>query len=440
MFAIRVMHHCTTLATLTVLALTCLPLRAQTDLNKSESELQNERRDRLIEQLEARVEELERIVAAGAQTGDEPPQAAVASVAETTQSAPQQPPAVADVEDQRLNGGVPLHAFADVGYVHASAADGPNGSKSGFVIGNLDLYMAPRIAERIKALFELNFEYDRNGVIGEDVERAQISYTFSDALTVWAGRFHTPFGYWNTAYHHGAQLETSVDRPLFLDFEDEDGIMPVHTVGLWGTGAFRLGDGQVTYDVYVGNGDRIANGELDFNAELDDNGNRELGFRLAYRFGDEGSGLLLGVDGLSQDVNAAPDIGGSHLIDMKFLGGYAVYDANNWELMAEYYRFLNRDASNADESHRSWAGYLQVGYILGGRFTPYARYEAARLDQFDPYFAALAGGRSYTCALLGLRYDLSAQAALKLEFERLDRTRDGGARSNRILSQFAIRF
>jgi hypothetical protein len=49
-------------------------------------------------------------------------------------------------------------------------------------------------------------------------------------------------------------------------------------------------------------------------------------------------------------------------------------------------------------------------------------------------------GRSYTRALLGVRFDLSPKAALKLEWDHTDQTRDGGARFNEFLSQFAIRF
>ncbi|MFX6330640.1 hypothetical protein ABTF76_20520, partial [Acinetobacter baumannii] len=89
--------------------------------------------------------------------------------------------------------------------------------------------------------------------------------------------------YWNTAFHHGAQIQTAVLRPKFLEFEDGGGILPAHTVGLWGTGRLRLGDGRIEYDLYAGNGARIIdgmsaapgslprNGQLDINLFSDDN-------------------------------------------------------------------------------------------------------------------------------------------------------------------------
>jgi len=104
-----------------------------------------------------------------------------------------------------------LHAFADVG-----ATVGKNTDQTGFNVGSLDLYFAPNLGDRVKALFELLFELDSTGDLAVDLERAQIGYTFADAATLWAGRFHSPYGYWNTAFHHGAHMQTSVRRPKFI--------------------------------------------------------------------------------------------------------------------------------------------------------------------------------------------------------------------------------
>ena len=142
------------------------------------------------------------------------------------------------------DGGIPIRAFIDVGY----ARDKPDrtGRRGGFGLGSVNLYMTPAIGERIKSIVELVFEQDEQGALMVDLERVQIGFTFSDAFTLWAGRFHTPFGYWNTAFHHGAQLQTSVLRPRFLAFEDQGGILPSHSVGLLGSGALALaGDRQI---------------------------------------------------------------------------------------------------------------------------------------------------------------------------------------------------
>jgi len=140
----------------------------------------------------------------------------------------------------RPDEGLPLHGFMDVD-VGARNHGGPRG----FALGNLDFYLTPRIGDRIKGLIELNFEINDAGELDTDLERMQIGYVFSDAATVWVGRFHSPWGYWNTAYHHGQQIQTTLTRPKFLEFEDRGGIIPAHSVGLWGTGAVQAGAGSV---------------------------------------------------------------------------------------------------------------------------------------------------------------------------------------------------
>src|SRR4029077_14099054 len=139
--------------------------------------------------------------------------------------------------------------------------------------------------ERVKALIELVFEHETGGSLTTDLERLQVGYTFNDAFTLWLGRFHTPFGYWNTAFHHGQQLQTSILRPQMIDFEDRGGVLPVHTVGLWGTGATRAGDGKVAYDLYVGNGPTIKENELDPNNSGKPHPGSSVGFNLGYLFG-----------------------------------------------------------------------------------------------------------------------------------------------------------
>jgi hypothetical protein len=86
----------------------------------------------------------------------------------------------------------------------------------------------------------------------------QIGYTLNESATVWGGRIHTPYGYWNTSFHHGAQMQTSVLRPRYLDFEDKGGIWPAHIVGLWATVKTKVGTGKITYDAYAGNGSKLS--------------------------------------------------------------------------------------------------------------------------------------------------------------------------------------
>ena len=93
--------------------------------------------------------------------------------------------------------GLPVHGFADVGGAWSRGADPVR--LRGFNIGTLDIYLTPQFGDRVKSLVELAFEYEEDGGGEVDLERLQLGYSFSDALTLWAGRFHTPFGLWNTS-------------------------------------------------------------------------------------------------------------------------------------------------------------------------------------------------------------------------------------------------
>jgi hypothetical protein len=332
--------------------------------------------------------------------------------------------------------GLPIHGFADVGGgLRNKAAEGQ--AVRGFKVGVFDLYMAPQISSQVKALVEIAFEYGSDGALAVDAERLQLGYVFSDSLTLWAGRFHTPYGYWNTAFHHGAQIQTALTRPRFLDFEDAGGILPAHSVGVWAVGAARTGLGKLGYDLYVVNGDRINAGVLDYQARGDGDGSVGVGFRA--NLAVAGTGLTLGLHGLNQGVsgdNAAGTASGR--VKLGMLGAYATYDNDDWEAMAEYYGFRNKDQGGTG-THVSNAWYAQLGYNLNDQYTPYVRVERASLSGADPYFALMDSGRSYRRSAAGLRVNLTPKAALKAEWSR--GTEDGTAGTpSSLLLQYAIRF
>jgi hypothetical protein len=351
--------------------------------------------------------------------------------------------------------GVPLHGFADAGWREASKST-LTGQQGGATVGTFDIYLTPQISDRIRSLFEIAFEYGHlDGQIGSDVERGQLGYVVNDNLLLWAGRFHTPYGYWNTEFHHGAQIQTSITRPTFLEFEDKGGVMPSHSTGLWATGGMAAGGGRANYDVYVANGSRIAEGQIDFNALHDDNNNKAVGGRLSYQFGGALDGLTIGAHGLTEEVDVYGSVGyqigtGPGAVQtnlptfrtrLGMAGAYAVYDADDWEALAEYYHFGNKDLSGSSGSHTSWAGFVQVGRAITPRWIPYARFEEASLDQTDRYFSSLTlGGQSYKRGVLGIRYNISAKSAFKLEANHTKQTDAPLQDYNELRAQYSIRF
>jgi hypothetical protein len=334
--------------------------------------------------------------------------------------------------------GLPIHGFADVGGGIRNDAAAGTSQPRGFKVGVFDLYMTPQISSRIKALVEIAFEYDESGVLNVDVERMQLGYAFGDWLTLWGGRFHTPYGYWNTAFHHGAQLQTTIVRPKFLDFEDSGGILPAHSVGVWANGATRTGLGKVGYDFYVINGDRITTGVLDFQARGDSDSNVGYGFRTSLT--PAGTSLTVGVHGFDQRVtgeNAEGTATGN--VKVRMLGGFANYDTDNWEAMLEYYNFRNRDIAGGTGTHASNAWYAQVGYNINEQYTPYVRYESCSLSDADPFFTLQESGKSYRRSVAGVRYNLSPKAALKAEWLRTTGAGTSGTQDS-LAIQYSIRF
>jgi hypothetical protein len=338
--------------------------------------------------------------------------------------------------------GMPMHGFADVG-VGTHNPEFPD--YRGANIAELDFFLTPRLGARTRALFELNFEVGSDGTVGVDLERAQIGYQFSDSATIWLGRFHTPYGFYNTAFHHGQWIAIGLRRPRFIEFEDHGGIMPAHTVGLWLTGSERLGDMKVTYDAYVGNSQRIFNGILDMNNAGVSRGSAIVGGNLGLLPGGVLDGLKVGVDAFQTRIEdqdptptAFPQVS-PYFTRVKSYGAYAVYDTDRWEDIAELHFFDNTDLTGNTGSHHSDAGFIQVGY-RGGRYTPYARYERGSFQQSDPYFAAQINGNSYNREALGVRFDIDLSSALKMEFAKTSFTDRIIRTYGEALVQYAIRF
>jgi hypothetical protein len=409
---------------------------------------------KLIEQLTARVKELEAQRAgtavpaqsaqssqsagagagAGAGAAATVPQAQAQTQARL-ESVEQQLTQLTDASATRGGGAsVPLHGFFDVG-IGNHTADEPG--LKGVNTGALDIFLNPQLGEHTRSLFELTFEVNELGQVDSDLERAQIGYQFSDAATVWIGRFHTPFGYYNTAFHHGQEIATSLRRPRFILFEDQGGVMPNHTVGAWLTGADRLPDGKLTYDVFLGNGQRISSGTIDARAGGVADGGAIYGGNLGYVFGETLNGLKVGVSGFRSRITDDQQVGRITRVDNA--GVYFAYETDRFEHLGEFYRFSDADLTGRGPSHHSSAGFLQLAWRLP-LATPYARYERAVLDQGDNYFALQVNGMSYYRTALGLRFDLDPQSALKLEFGRTKNTDRLIEQWNDALLDYAIRF
>src|SRR5262249_8664970 len=77
-------------------------------------------------------------------------------------------------------------------------------------------------------------------------------YDLNDYFKLSFGRYHTPINYWNTAFHHGAWLQTTISRPEMAQFGGS--FIPVHFVGMLGEGSASAGGLNLNYALGLGNG------------------------------------------------------------------------------------------------------------------------------------------------------------------------------------------
>jgi hypothetical protein len=322
-----------------------------------------------------------------------------------------------------LGAGLPLHGFISVG---ASESTGNDPQRlRGFELDNIDLYLTPGIGQRVRGLVEMNFEVDHSGQVTTDLERLQLGYNFSGDNTLWLGRFHVPFGYWNTAHHHGAELQTSINRPRLIDFEDKGGILPAHAVGLWYIGKLPAGSNEIGYNAWLANGGRIQttsdnSNVLDFNQFTDNDQHKMAGFSAAWMTNGDFDGLQVGVHAYVDRVQTyAPDnVTVLSQTDVHMTGAFVYYGGESLEVNGEYYHFDDDTTLAAGAAqpgnHLSDAGFLQVAYTFG-KYTPFVRGESASLDSRDAYFSSMSSGVPYTREAVGVKYQLNPKASLKLE-------------------------
>ena len=291
--------------------------------------------------------------------------------------------------------------FTDINYL-ATERD----VSEGFVEGQMVGHVAAPLSDRLAFFGEFSATARPDG-FSLEVERSIIRYDFADVFKLSAGRYHTPVSYWNTAYHHGTWLHTSVARPEMVKFGGT--FLPVHFVGLLAEGNVPGAALGLRYTAGVGNGrgDILSRG----GDAGDANGQRAflagLTVEPAALFGLQVGGAVY-RDQIGEGASA---------VDETILSAHLAWEKEQPELLAEYARVMH-DPTVGDRTV-SEAYYAQVAYRLPGAASavkPYARYEHVVVPTDDVVFAPLELG--YEAVLAGVRYDFATLAALKGEYRR----------------------
>ena len=279
--------------------------------------------------------------------------------------------------------------------------------QEGFQMGQMVGHVIVDLDERFTFFGEVSVTARDNGY-SIAAERALVRYDFADFFKISAGRFHTPVGYWNTAFHHGSWLQTSVARPEMIKFGSR--FIATHFVGLIAEGGFpasRLGLG---YSVGIGNG-RAANIARPGNAG-DVNDQRAWLARVRSR-PISIVGLEVGASFYS-DRLLAPDLSEAN---ERIYAVHAVLDRDAPEILAEYAHVTHDPVTGPGDFPGSDAYYVQFGYRLRGAFRsvmPYGRVEQVVVSSGDDVFAPL--DLNYNGVVVGVRYDPGVFLALRLEY------------------------
>lgn len=326
-----------------------------------------------------------------------------------------------------------FQGFSDVTFSDATfpspIEEHPNGA---FALGQFDLYVSKALTDRLQFLSEIVITGRPSGEFAVTLQRLQIGYVVSDALKVRVGRFHNLLGYWNLAFHHGTQIQTTIERPVFLRFEYDGGILPVHAVGIWVSGRYRIPSLAVQYGLMVANGDQIFQTTLDPNNVGDNNRNKQISLQLRVN-PSRLPGFGIGISGDFSTVQGLL----SEEVSQQIYSGDLEYTSRSVEFLSEYYAVRNRDKKGGEGTHTSPLYFVQFGLILTDRLIPYSRYERMSIQERDPYFAALrASDQEKT--LVGLRYNLTPESSLKAEVQWIDPT--PGDRFLKYAGQWAFEF
>lgn len=295
-----------------------------------------------------------------------------------------------------------LRGFADVTF---NSTDRP-GAKSGFNMGQFVLHVASPLSRQISYFGEVSLTAQPTGY-NVDLERSFIRYSPNDYLGLSFGRYHTPANYWNTEFHHGAWLQTTISRPDMIQFGGR--LIPVHFIGGLAEGRIPSGPMGLNYGIGIGNGrgNPISRG----GDAGDINNNRAWVLNIFSRplFA---RGLQFGGSMYRDQIPTAT----TNIPHAEWIAaGHLVYTPGAPEFIAEFANVHHRNMTSAAE-YDSQGGYVQVAYRLpfgDKKWKPYYRYDYIQVPGNEPIFTAFKNQRNST---LGMRYDISDFAALKAEY------------------------
>ena len=267
-----------------------------------------------------------------------------------------------------------IRGFADMDF---SATD-QKGTTSGFDLGQFDLHLASALSSKISSFAEITVNAHPTDYTIE-MERSFIRYDYNDHFKISFGRFHTPIGYWNTEFHHGAWLQTTIDRPVMLKVGGT--FTPLHFVGALAEGTIPSGWLGLNYNVGIGNGRGAAIGRP---GDAGDVNNNRAWVAKVFARPTGLYGLEVGASVYRDKITVSPAANYREWIE----NAYVVWSKGAPEILAEFnnvnhVNILTNAESNSD------AMYAQFAYRLPWferSMKPYYRFEYTHMPLSEQVF------------------------------------------------------
>ena len=294
-----------------------------------------------------------------------------------------------------------IRGFGDVDF---SATD-QKGSVSGFNLGQLVLHLASPLSEKVSYFGEISFTAQPTSY-ELSVERSIIRYDYNDYFKLSFGKYHTPLGYWNTAFHHGAWLQTTITRPEMIQFGGT--FIPTHFVGVEAEGNIPSGSLGLGYNVGLGNG---RSSILSKSGDSGDSNDNRSWVANLYARPTRFYGLQLGASVYRDKLTPQP----GRNFEEWITAADVVWTKEKPEFLAEYANVHHRDVLTLN-TWDSQAFYVQLAYRLPwqqSKWKPYYRYEYIHKPEDDP---TLVNVLDLSGSTFGVRYDITNYAAFKGEY------------------------
>ena len=301
-----------------------------------------------------------------------------------------------------------IRGFGDVDF----QATDQKQSTSGFSLGQLDLHFASPLSRKVSYFGEVTFTAQPN-TYDLNVERSFVRFDYNDYFKISFGKFHTPIGYWNTAYHHGAWLQTTIARPQMIKFGGT--FTPVHIVGFQAEGSIPSGGLGLGYSLALGNGRSSNFSKAGDSGDV--NNNRAWLAKLSAQ-PSRLYGLELGGSYYHDELTPQHGVNFREWI----AGGYVTWTRGRPELLAEYEN-VHHTSLQTSQTFNTTGYYAQVAYRLSwqeNKWKPYYRFEYIHRPPQEPVWDSTGTPlvEDLVGSTVGVRWDITNFACFKGEYRR----------------------